>query len=210
MQVVILGTSTNAVILARRLSRAHDIIIIGEDASETVEYYKLDAHPVDGVIIDRSVLEEAGIADADVVCALSPSENTNLVAAQIALHFFNVKKVIACVYDTEEFEMFKDVGVIPISATDLTVDAFIEKIKSDEEDKASNSIGVQGVNLFGDEFNFKMFRVDERLEGTKLKNISDTEGGVVLGVLRDGTLFNFDPSFRLKYNDKIIVAEVFE
>ena len=209
MQIVVLGTSTDAIILAERLSRTHDVVLVDVDATEKASYYKLNVQPVDGVIIDTSVLDEAGVDGADVVCALSSSENTNLVAAQICKNRYGVKKVIACTYDTEEFEMFRDVGLHPISATDLTVDAFIKAIH-DKEPEGENSMGAQYVTLFGDEFKFKMFRVDESLEGAKLKSVSDTDGGVILGVLRDGVLSNYDPGFKLELNDKIIVSEVYE
>ena len=209
MQIVVLGTSTNAIILARRLSRTHDVVLVDVDATQKAEYYKLDVTPIDGVIIDTSVLEEAGVAGADVVCALSEKENTNLVAAQIARNKYGVKRVIACTYDTEEFDMFKDVGVSPISATDLTVDAFIREIH-DSKEESSDQVGVHYVTLFGDNFKFKGFKVDERLSGTKLKNLADTDGGKIVGVLRDGQFFNFDPSLRVELNDKVIVTEVYE
>ncbi|MBO7449921.1 MAG: TrkA family potassium uptake protein [Clostridiales bacterium] len=209
MQIVVLGTSTDAIILARRLSKNHDVVLIDEDASDKASYHKLDVQAVDGVIIDTSILEEAGVRDADVVCALSEKENTNLVAAQIARNKFGVKKVIACTYDTEEFQMFEDVGVCPISATDLTVDAFIMAMH-DNDEKPENRIGVSMVNLFGDNFKFKVFRIEEDLNGTKLKNISDTEGGLILGVMRDGTLHNYDPNFKVALFDKLILAEVYE
>lgn len=209
MQIVVLGTSTDAIILAGRLSRTYEVVLVGPDASDQAEYHKLDVTPIDGVIIDVAVFEEAGVANADVVCALSDSENTNLVAAQIAKNKFGVKKVIACTYDTEEFEMFQDVGVSPISATDLTVDAFIKEIHERDE-KPENQLGVSYVNLFGDSYKFKQFKIDENLAGTKLKNIVDTEGGLILGVLREGVLHNFDPSFKVALNDKILLAEVYE
>ena len=209
MQIVVLGTSTNAIILARRLSRTHDVVLVDVDATQKTEYYKLDVTPIDGVIIDTSVLEEAGVAGADIVCALSDKENTNLVAAQIAKNKYGVKKVIACTYDTEEFEMFQDVGVAPISATDLTVDAFIREIH-DKNEKSDDQIGVHYVTLFGDNFKFKGFKVEERLAGTKLKSLSDTDGGTIIGVLRDGTFYNYDPAFKVEPNDKVIVTEVYE
>ncbi len=209
MQIVVLGTSTDAIILAERLSSKHDVILVDVDASEKASYYKLDVQPVDGVIIDKTVLEEAGVRDADIVCALSSSENTNLVAAQIARKVFGVKKVIACTYDTEEYQIFEDVGVFPISATDLTVDAFI-KVIHDSHEEPENQIGVSMVNLFGDNYRFKLFRIEEDLAGSKLRVLSDTEGGTILGVLREKVLYNFDPNFKVMLNDKIIVAEVYE
>ena len=55
MQIVVLGTSTDAIILAGRLSRTHEVVLVGPDASDKAEYHKLDVTPIDGVIIDVAV-----------------------------------------------------------------------------------------------------------------------------------------------------------
>nr|HPM75070.1 NAD-binding protein [Saccharofermentans sp.] len=121
MQVVILGASSVGILLAKRLMDANDVILVDVNASYEADKAGLDIACVDGVIIDLSVLSEAGLNDCDVVCALSMNENLNLMASQIAKMNFNVKKVISCVFDNDEYRIFEELGVVPISQTELTV-----------------------------------------------------------------------------------------
>ena len=160
-------------------------------------------------IMDTAVLDEAGISNADVVCALSDSENANLVAAQIAKKHYGVQKVIACIYDTDDYGISEDAGVTPISATDLTVDAFIQQIMGDST-LVTGQLGVVQAHLFGNNYKFKLFKVDSKLAGTKMKNLLETEGGVVLGLIRDSVLTQFDPNLKVQEFDKVLVAEMIE
>lgn len=209
MQIVILGTSTDALLLASRLCKKHDVILIDVDAKEKAAYRNLDVIAIDGVIMDTAILDEAGISNADVVCALSDSENANLVAAQIAKKQYGVEKVIACIYDTDDYGISEDAGVTPISATDLTVDAFIQQIMGDST-LVTGQLGVAQAYLFGNNYKFKLFKVDKNLAGTKMKNLLETEGGVVLGLIRDSVLTQFDPNLRVQEFDKVLIAEMFE
>lgn len=209
MQIVILGTSTDAMLLASRLCKKHDVILIDVDAKEKAAYRNLDVVAIDGVIIDTAVLDEAGIANADIVCALSSSENTNLVAAQIAKKLYGVERVIACIYDTEDYGIYEDAGVTPISATDLTVDAFIQNIMGDSK-LTTGQLGVTQAHLFGNNYKFKLYKVDNKLAGSKIKTLLDSEGGTVLGLIRDSELIQYDPNIRVQEFDKVLVAEMIE
>lgn len=209
MQIVVLGTSTDAILLASRLCDKHDVVLIDVNANEKAAYYNLDVVAVDGRIIDTSILDEAGIGGADVVCALSSDENTNLVAAQIAKKRYGVDKVITCIYDTDDYGIFEDAGVYPVSATDLTVDAFIQIIMNDTT-LTQGQLGVAQASLFGNNYKFKLFRIDKELAGTKLKKLLDTEGGVILGLIREGVLTQYDPNLKVLEFDKVLIAEMIE
>ncbi|MCQ2465998.1 MAG: NAD-binding protein [Clostridia bacterium] len=209
MQIVVLGTSTDAILLASRLCKQHDIVLVDVDAKEKASYNKLDVVAIDGMVIDVAVLDEANVAGADVVCALSSVENLNLVAAQICKKKYGVKKVITCIYDTDDYGIYEDAGVFPISATDLTVDAFIQHIM-DDKSLTTGQLGVAQASLFGNNYKFKLFRIDKNLAGSKIKKIVDTEGGVILGIIRDGVLTQYDPNFKVQEFDKVLIAEMFE
>lgn len=209
MQIVVLGTSTDAILLASRLCKQHDVVLVDENAKEKAAYNKLDVVAIDGVVIDVAVLDEANVAGADVVCALSSVENLNLVAAQICKKKYGVKKVITCIYDTDDYGIYEDAGVYPISATDLTVDAFIQHIM-DDKSLTTGQLGVAQASLFGNNYKFKLFRIDKNLAGTKIKKIVDTEGGVILGIIRDGVLNQYNPEYKVQEFDKVLIAEMFE
>lgn len=205
MQIVILGASNTGISLAKRLSKNNDIVLVDENASDIVLRNELDVVAVDGIIIDLGVLEEAGLRNADIVCALSSNENSNLMASQIAKKKFGVDKVVTCVYDTEQYDIFEELGIIPISATDLTVDAFCREILEDPMSEFG-SVGICTHNLFGREFKFKMFSVAPNFIGYKLKALTDSEGGIIISLIRDGEFIQYSPDIKIEEGDRIAVA----
>lgn len=86
MNILILGAGEIGFHLAEQLSsREHNICIIESDEGVAAEVRdKLDARVIEGNGSMVSVLEEAGVAEADVFLGLSSSDNTNLVAASLA------------------------------------------------------------------------------------------------------------------------------
>lgn len=209
MQVLILGVSTKSMLLAKRLCEKNDVILVDENASEFARINKLDVVTINGMMIDTVKLEEAGIETADVVCALSDSENLNLVSAQIARNKYNVNCVIACVYDTEEYNIFEGMDIIPISATDLTVDSFVRTIYNhNSSDRGADGVFITSV--FDKETKIKLFKINGELEGAKLKDISDADGGVIAGVVRNNDLIQYNPDFKVEYGDKIYVLDILE
>jgi trk system potassium uptake protein TrkA len=56
---------------------------------------------------DPKVLEQAGVAQADVVLALTGDDEDNLVVAELAHRFFGVKCVLARVNDPDNEWLFR-------------------------------------------------------------------------------------------------------
>ena len=61
----------------------------------------------------------------------------------------------------------------------LIRDAFIQQIMGDST-LVTGQLGVVQAHLFGNNYKFKLFRIDKELAGTKLKKLLDTEGNEVL------------------------------
>jgi trk system potassium uptake protein len=76
---------------------------------------------VRGVGIDEDVLCQAGIEQADVFISVTSGDNTNIVAAQIAKHRYNVPKVLARVYDPIRADVYREAGIETICTTLLGV-----------------------------------------------------------------------------------------
>jgi len=74
------------------------------------------------------VLKEAGIGRADVLLAVTDSDNANIVCAQVAKKLFNLEKVFARIYDPARAATYQKMGVEIISETQLVVDALKEKV----------------------------------------------------------------------------------
>lgn len=97
MRVVILGAGKVGSNIAEYLSReSNDITVIDNDA-ESIERltYDLDINGVVGHASSPDVLSKAGLNGADMLIAVTYSDETNMVACQIAHSLFNVPKKVA-------------------------------------------------------------------------------------------------------------------
>ena len=97
MKVVILGAGQVGASVAESLvSEENDITIVDTDAKRLQFLQdRFDLRTVTGNASHPSVLREAGLEDADLLIALTQSDQTNLVACKVAHRIFNVPTRIA-------------------------------------------------------------------------------------------------------------------
>ena len=86
MKIVILGAGQVGTSVAENLvNEANDITIVDTDQQKLVELQsRLDLRAVDGNCAHPSVLERAGTEDADLILAVTDSDEVNMAACQIA------------------------------------------------------------------------------------------------------------------------------
>jgi trk system potassium uptake protein TrkA len=103
MKVVILGAGRVGTSVAESLvSEANDITVIDTDAARVSDLQmRYDLRGVVGSATHPSQLREAGAEDADILIAVTASDETNLVACKIAADVFNVPTRIARVRNAE-------------------------------------------------------------------------------------------------------------
>ncbi len=97
MNIVILGAGRVGESVAESLaSEQNDITVIDTDPAKLRALQdRLDLRGVVGNGIQPSVLEQAGIQDADLLIACAPLDETNLVVCKVAREQFNVPTSIA-------------------------------------------------------------------------------------------------------------------
>ena len=103
MKIVILGAGQVGASVAESLvSEQNDLTVVDLDATRLRALQdRLDLRTVTGSASHPSVLVEAGIEDADLLIAVTQSDETNLVACKIASRLFNVPRRIARVRATD-------------------------------------------------------------------------------------------------------------
>ena len=103
MKIVILGAGQVGSSVAENLvSEKNDITVVDVDGARLLALQdRFDLRTVVGSAAHPSTLIEAGIEDADMVIAVTQSDETNLVACKIAQQLFNVPTRIARVRATE-------------------------------------------------------------------------------------------------------------
>ncbi len=97
MKIIILGAGQVGASVAEGLvSEENDITIVDYDGARLAQLQdRLDLRAVTGNAASPSVLREAGAEDADMVIAVTQSDQSNLVACKLAHSVFNVPTRIA-------------------------------------------------------------------------------------------------------------------
>lgn len=97
MRVIVCGAGRVGVGIARRLSRENNEVTVVDQSKELIRAVaeKLDVRGVVGNGAYPQTLEEAGAREADMVIAVTYSDEVNMVACQIAHSLFEVPTKIA-------------------------------------------------------------------------------------------------------------------
>jgi trk system potassium uptake protein len=136
MKIVILGAGRVGESVAESLvSERNDITVVDTDPQRLARLQdRLDLRGVVGNGIQPSVLQEAGLQDADMLIACAPMDETNLVVCKVAHDLFNVPTTIARIR-SPEFEqgqalLNKDNGfaVDQLICPEQSVTAYVRKL----------------------------------------------------------------------------------
>ena len=97
MKIIILGAGQVGASLANNLaSEANDITVVDVDSKRLQELQdRLDLRTVAGLASHPDVLHRAGAEDADMIIAVTNSDETNMVACQVAYTLFRTPTKIA-------------------------------------------------------------------------------------------------------------------
>lgn len=121
MNVVILGCGRVGSTFARMMYKDGQNVTIIDQQNEAFRRLgtKYKGQRIVGNGIDEDVLRRAGIENADVFVAVTQGDNRNIMAAQIALHVFNVNRVIARIYDPIRADRYRQLGIITLCTTTI-------------------------------------------------------------------------------------------
>ncbi len=97
MRVVICGAGEVGYNVASYLSRDANDVTLVDINSQLIEHAtrELDVNGVVGYFSNPEALSKAGLADADMIIAVSPNDEANMVACQVAHSLFDTPKKIA-------------------------------------------------------------------------------------------------------------------
>jgi trk system potassium uptake protein TrkA len=116
MKIVILGLSRFGVQFARLMHEAgHQLTLIDRNPSAFGRMpLTISAQHVLGIGIDQDVMRKAGVDQAEMFVAATDSDNTNLMAAQVARVVFSIRRSVARVHDRDRAEIFNSLGLIEV------------------------------------------------------------------------------------------------
>ncbi|MFH0913093.1 MAG: NAD-binding protein [Candidatus Omnitrophota bacterium] len=122
MYIVIVGAGKVGYFLAKRLSlNKHTVSIVEKDKPTCEEIAReLDALVINGDGCDSHILEEAGIARADVIAAVTGDDEDNLIICQLSKELFKINRTVGRVNNPENEHTFSELGVdVPIDSTKI-------------------------------------------------------------------------------------------
>ncbi len=115
MKILILGAGTVGSTAAESLSEENEITVVDLNARHLRDLQdRLDIRTVEGHASHPRILEQAGAADADIMVALTDSDETNMVACQIAHSLYRtpvkIARIRAAEYTARQ-ELFTPKGI---------------------------------------------------------------------------------------------------
>jgi trk system potassium uptake protein TrkA len=209
MKIVIAGAGEVGTHLAKMLSREnHDIVIVDSDGDRLHNLSSsCDLLTLTGNVTSKRLLLEAGVNEADLFVAVTPSDDTNIVSAVIAKKMGAKLTVVRVGSDElisrENRDMFTGLGVDSM--------VYPEKIASREVSNALHQSGVSNiVDFLGGKLSVLGVRMERNapIVGKTLEEaaaIYQMEYRAV-AVLHNGQTIIPRRNFRFEENDLVYVV----
>ena len=209
MQIVVCGAGKSGASIAEKLSQLGNEVTIIDSSPDLVKKLtnKLDIRGVVGHGAHPDILERAGARDADMLIAITSSDEVNMLACQIAHSIFEVPKRIARI---------RDKSYLNPSHQDLFTSEKlpVSVIISPEKEVAKNVLrrleipgAIENIPFIEDKLKFLAVKIDDNCpivetEIGELTNLFPDLKTVIVGLLRDGEILI------PKTNDKLIVNDI--
>ena len=123
MEIMIIGSGRVGTNLAEVLiETGEDLIILDHNPDNLLNVAHLNCTKVQGMPLETSVLEKAGIGNVDAVLCVSDNENMNVMVGQIAAKLYNVPKVVVRIFNPENETVYQALGLQTICSTSMTME----------------------------------------------------------------------------------------
>lgn len=134
MHIIIGGCGRLGAEIAEQLSQdvATDLVIVDVDVTSFDRLGSaFNGETIVGDCTDRDVLEQAGVARADGLIAVTRFDNANLMAVEIATHLYDVPRTIARLFNPEREEVYRKLGVRYVSSTGTIAKLFLNEFRDE-------------------------------------------------------------------------------
>ncbi len=178
MNVIVVGCGRVGSQLANLLSiEGHNITVIDKDPDSFRRLgTTFNGVTLIGLGFDEDILEEAGIREADAFAAVTDLDNTNLMAAEVARKIFDVKHVVARLYNPQRERTYQQLDLDYVCGTTLVAEKLLDKVKAGHG---------HHVDSFGD-VEIVVFRLRDSLAGSRVRDMF-LEGQVLPAIIGRGS-----------------------
>lgn len=202
MRIILIGGNETVYFLARQLkTKDHHITIINRDEFHCQQLFRhTDATVIHGDGTDQNTLEEAGARQADVVLALTPYDQDNLVSCQIAKKIFGVPRTIALVNDPENEEVFQKLGVTDAFSSTHVIASMIEQRASFDDITRLMPVGEGHIHVA----DVKLDRYSPVI-GKNLMELNISEHTLIACILRNDEVIIPRGQNQLEVGDHVVL-----
>ena len=212
MNIIICGAGRVGSTIAKSLSAQNHSITIIDQSSDDIQKINdsIDVKGVVGMGTFPSVLEKANAMEADMIIAVTKSDEVNMLICQIAHSIFKISKKIARIrsqeYLDQKYINLYDNSNLPI---DVIISPEIEVAKSLQR-KLEAPGALDNVNFAKNKISMLEIQINEKcplanIQLNKLtKMFPDLEANI-LGVLRNENFLILKKTDSMKVNDKAYV-----
>ncbi|MFR4802175.1 MAG: potassium channel family protein [Eggerthellaceae bacterium] len=142
----------------------------------------------------------AGVEEADVVAAVTQSDNSNLMVVEVVRRIFHVPHVIARLYNPARERAYMQLGLDYVCGTSLVAEELFSKILSGHGSH---------LDTFGD-FEILRFSLDLSVVGMKFARVSELERShgirIVAFERRDGSASSIPTKDSVLYHGDSVLA----
>jgi trk system potassium uptake protein TrkA len=119
VHIIVVGCGRVGSELAMELSEeGHSVVVVDKNRDNLRRLTHFHGKTIVGSGFDRDVLFQAEATTADALAAVTSGDNTNILCARIARDHYNIKNVVARIYDPARADIYMKLG-IPTVATSL-------------------------------------------------------------------------------------------
>ncbi|MFP4460981.1 MAG: potassium channel family protein, partial [Thermotogota bacterium] len=113
MKIILAGGRRITYNLAKMLiSKGSNVVVINKDKKHCEELSReIKALVINGDASKIEILQRAEIFENDIILALTPQDEDNLIISQLCIKVLNVTNVYTLVNDPENVEVFNRLGI---------------------------------------------------------------------------------------------------
>lgn len=134
MHIIVGGCGRLGAEIADQLADDPDTDVVVVDV-EPLAFDRLgsafNGETITGNVTDRDVLEQAGVANAEGMIAVTRFDNANLMAVEIAHHLYAVPRAVARLFNPEREQVYRKLGIRYVSGTGVLAKLFLNEFREE-------------------------------------------------------------------------------
>lgn len=203
MYIIIAGGGVLGYYIAHFLSKKGNDVVVIEPNKERAEEItdKLDATVINGDAKEIRTLQEAGVEQADVILAMTGSDDTNILVCILAEQLGAKRSVCRITHIEYSEDLFKKLGIDSVVYPELSIATEIEEMVLDPDISGFAMLDKGETEIV--EF---MIKPQSKLIGSRVSKIKLPKKSIIISLIRATNLKEVPyPESVIAPGDKVII-----